>query len=543
MQNRFLLIRRSAILLNILWSLAVVLLGISYAVHLQKIGSLALFWTRSPINDIQPETGFAYIAPTHRPELSSHEHPSLAQVLENGKPLAGPANAVHDDIRQIGEGRYSFWHDYVDFSSSDNSDPRTNGRKYEIRAPAPIRRRVAYPIYGMTVVILGLAGFLSITRNWRAIVHFLGTLGNGLKQGIFAIPKVIGFLRSNRITSYLIPMPIWIVLVLVGMELILHVTVYSRPLFYRQTNWFGSIPEEASSYLWGEEGYAITQFDGPAREIHTPFQDGALHVIVLGDSFTEGLQVPDDQKYASVAEITLRQDGYVIDVHNLGNSGASMADYVSLMNAYQQLYHPGIIVVQLEPDDFIESFYQGRTNYFIAENSKIVDLVQQNALTGDYMILSKHNLASPLLMLQEYGIQRSGQWEAQGKAQANVSNANTAPETFNIDLAKQQMDLLIEASNGIPIILVPFPHAPYISGDQIIMDDPKQESLKEFLSSYSPQITLADPLPEFQELVSSGNYLPMGFFNSTTPGRGHLNRQGNDILGKLLAKTIEEVLK
>lgn len=52
-------------------------------------------------------------------------------VLEDGVPL-GPGNARHDDIRTRGGGRFSFWYDYVYFSSSDNTDPRTNGRRYEI---------------------------------------------------------------------------------------------------------------------------------------------------------------------------------------------------------------------------------------------------------------------------------------------------------------------------------------------------------------------------------------------------------------------------
>jgi SAM-dependent methyltransferase len=64
--------------------------------------------------------------------LSAHQGPSTAVVLEDGRPLAGPANALHDDIRRIGGGRFSFWYDYVYFSTSDNSDPRTNGRSYEI---------------------------------------------------------------------------------------------------------------------------------------------------------------------------------------------------------------------------------------------------------------------------------------------------------------------------------------------------------------------------------------------------------------------------
>ncbi len=84
------------------------------------------------LKEIRPDNGFAYLAPTYHPELSAHIHPSSAVVLEDGVPLPGPANAIHDAIRQSGGGQYSFWRGYVYFSTIDNSDPRTNGRHYAI---------------------------------------------------------------------------------------------------------------------------------------------------------------------------------------------------------------------------------------------------------------------------------------------------------------------------------------------------------------------------------------------------------------------------
>jgi hypothetical protein len=86
-----------------------------------------------PLKKIKPGRGFLYMARTNHPELSSHRRPSLAILLEDNKPLIGPSNALHDEIRQLGKGRYSFWHSDVFFSTSDNSDPRTNGRTYSFQ--------------------------------------------------------------------------------------------------------------------------------------------------------------------------------------------------------------------------------------------------------------------------------------------------------------------------------------------------------------------------------------------------------------------------
>jgi hypothetical protein len=52
-------------------------------------------------------------------------------LLEDGLPIA-PAHALHAVVREKGAGSYSHWEDWLLFSSSENSDPRVNGRRYSI---------------------------------------------------------------------------------------------------------------------------------------------------------------------------------------------------------------------------------------------------------------------------------------------------------------------------------------------------------------------------------------------------------------------------
>jgi hypothetical protein len=40
---------------------------------------------------------------------------------------------VHDDIRQLGQGRYSVWRSFLRMAASDDSNPSSNGRRYELR--------------------------------------------------------------------------------------------------------------------------------------------------------------------------------------------------------------------------------------------------------------------------------------------------------------------------------------------------------------------------------------------------------------------------
>jgi hypothetical protein len=81
---------------------------------------------------------------------------SRLTLLEDGKPL-GPAHQMHDVIRNKGMGRFSHWGEGLHFSTSDNSDPRTNGRLYTILAPE------------------SLAGF--VRRGWWRLKRRLRTAG------------------------------------------------------------------------------------------------------------------------------------------------------------------------------------------------------------------------------------------------------------------------------------------------------------------------------------------------------------------------------
>jgi hypothetical protein len=90
------------------------------------------------------DSGFAAVSTDHLfgdlADTADNNFRSPIQLYEDDKPL-GPAHSVHADIGKIGHGRYSHWrynYSIFLFSSSDNTDPRTNGRNYwAIKPGAP----------------------------------------------------------------------------------------------------------------------------------------------------------------------------------------------------------------------------------------------------------------------------------------------------------------------------------------------------------------------------------------------------------------------
>ena len=86
---------------------------------------------KGDLMEMSHEKGNCYVAPLGRKLISDSNGRSRLTLFEDGQALPY-AHSSHDDIREIGAGRYSHWGDAVFFSSSDNSDPAKNGRRYSV---------------------------------------------------------------------------------------------------------------------------------------------------------------------------------------------------------------------------------------------------------------------------------------------------------------------------------------------------------------------------------------------------------------------------
>lgn len=86
-----------------------------------------------PLKSFFKESGLAWAA--HVPELATwadtSENPARSRLVVLEDELAlGPAHAQHETVRTQGNGAFSHWGDSILLSTSDNSDPTTNGRSY-----------------------------------------------------------------------------------------------------------------------------------------------------------------------------------------------------------------------------------------------------------------------------------------------------------------------------------------------------------------------------------------------------------------------------
>ncbi len=127
---------------------------------------------------IRQTEGHAYVRRTGLPpwspivavsDSSWDNNASRLTLFEDGQRL-GPANALHSLIRERGRGAFSFWTGHLFFSTSDNSDPRHNGRLYSANVPLSVGFTGWLPILAVHLMALakGRAVYLATVTLFMA---------------------------------------------------------------------------------------------------------------------------------------------------------------------------------------------------------------------------------------------------------------------------------------------------------------------------------------------------------------------------------------
>ena len=328
----------------------------------------------------------------------------------------------------------------------------------------------------------------------------------------------------------------WILLVLLSLELILRILFRNPVSHFSYDDKWGLHPAAGTTVVWGTEGYGVTHYinDG---EVSTPY-GGGKNIVVLGDSHTAALQVNDNYKFVSVAEQTLRDKGYDVDLRNLGEDSYSVADYVYLSPIILNRYDPEIVVIQLSVQDFWadDGFNPIHMNYFIAAPDGLLQVNHQPSSKNQGLLRLKNSLA-----LLDFGYFRFQQISTLFNQQRVA--ASTQPNTNSYrreEKAHLQFEALQKAYANARLIIVLLPYVPKIDGGNLLIRDDFYNFLVKEVNAVS-EWYLVDPLDAFIQIGNQGQ-LPRGFSN-TLPGEGHLNVYGHRIVGTLLAEKLEEVLQ
>jgi len=183
--------------------LLVVSFVLSSLIYLNQNGILVFHTNMIPLTNVTSELGYAFYSDVRSHNIKwDNGVVSLVYVLENGKPLTGPSNAQHSQIRETGQGAFSYWAGYLYFSSSDNTSPILNGRSYHLVYPVTLDSRMAYLLYAVTCVVFVVYCFLCILLKGSTIIQHIRDL---LIKRQFSLSIVI------IVIAYVIPRSAWFV--------------------------------------------------------------------------------------------------------------------------------------------------------------------------------------------------------------------------------------------------------------------------------------------------------------------------------------------
>jgi lysophospholipase L1-like esterase len=143
-----------------------------------------------------------------------------------------------------------------------------------------------------------------------------------------------------------------IVVALLLLEIGLRAVGVSHPRFHQEDPVLGMSLRPGMSGWYTKEGLAWVQINSQGfreRERSVQKPPGTLRVAVLGDSFTEALQVPIEDTFASTAERELAgcqaAAGRSVEVLNFGVSGYGAASELLLLRDRVRAYQPDVVVL------------------------------------------------------------------------------------------------------------------------------------------------------------------------------------------------------
>lgn len=221
-------------------------------------------------------------------------------------------------------------------------------------------------------------------------------------------------------------------------------------------------------FITNSQGFRNTQEFTPEKP------RGALRVLALGDSQTQGFEVHQHETYAAVIENYLKQEGYRAEVMNAGVSGFSTAEALVLLEEEGLRYHPDVVVLGFYANDFEDNFKAG---LFELRDGELV--VAKHEHIPGVRILNVINSVAPLRWLSEnsyaYSFLLNQGWQAGKALLAAVAEKKVQTEyaVTTEEVNRQKMELAgalirrmaqVCRDNGFRFVILDIAHVPKTPG-------------------------------------------------------------------------------
>jgi hypothetical protein len=316
---------------------------------------------------------------------------------------------------------------------------------------------------------------------------------------------------------------------------------------------FASMPDER--YSWVIRPHARVVHSGEGWSVRHANSMGLLddelrvprarvRAILLGDSFSEALQVAQEANFQSVAE--RRVPG--LEVINVGHSGRSPAEYADWLEEYGPGLAPDLVIVQVNDWDLADLLSPAAlARQAAAAHGQPPPLTPVPPAGRLKRLLKGVQSSSALIVLTRMRMEQIAKgvctrFEARLRGTRTLPPDTPTPTLVTDPRLPALMDALHRrlVARTPRIIYLYLPSIDYF-GPRFEYSDPRVAAFyHEFAASHGA--TLVDPLDDFRaEFTRTGQ--PLHGFSNSVMGTGHMNAAGHRVVGELLARAIAKSMR
>lgn len=361
---------------------------------------------------------------------------------------------------------------------------------------------------------------------------------------------------------------------LAGFELFLRLTGYSAPIWYQPDPRLGWTLRPGVRGMFAAEGRAqVSVNDAGFRDRAHPLDkaEGVYRIAVLGDSYSEAMQVPLEAAYWSLLPGQLAacgfQPGRSIEVLNFGVAGYGTAQQYLLLESTALRYRPDLVLLQFTNGNDV------RNNSFVLEAEKsrpffTLDADGRLRIDESFAYSSAHlrRASLPWSLFRSLSdrsrvaqlLRAASQARLMPSAHASGREAGLESvvlaeprdplwrDAWRVSEALIQKTHELASGNGAQFLLVTVPYAVQVHPDRKLRAGLQEElGVRDLLypdrrlaafaeRSGIPVLALA---PRMQALAEATGVALHGFENAQ-PGFGHWNERGHRVAAELIAQRL-----
>jgi len=271
------------------------------------------------------------------------------------------------------------------------------------------------------------------------------------------------------------------------------------------------------------EGWGVSHWRDDATRSHAPVAAASPRVLVIGDSFTEALQVDDDEVFsANLANV---------NALNIGQSGHSAADYVTFAPEYRTRFKPAWTIIELAPPDLADDAFTRSKTHFTPGLDVQVIIMPGYAGRLSFLLtpLRRHSDVADYALTRLHDYRTDGELPPLFRAADYETPPKTPPVSSAVWPVHDEIARLVSAYEGrITFLMVPD-----------FKGEPTGTEAAFLQTCRADKLSCVDLRSVFDDFRARGD-APSGFPNSTF-GEGHLNARGHAAAAALLNAELERL--